>query len=162
MKCNDYIKLTKGYLRNYVYYKQAVKNLELDISDIEQELNSTGVKISKYSADIGGGAGVLNETESNAANRIDLNNELNIKKKELLRIKLHINKLEAALDTLPNQEHDVIKFHFIDRLTYMQISDELYFSERWVRNKINAGVKAIAIMLFGGVADENVAFIQSA
>ncbi|SHI62342.1 hypothetical protein SAMN02745671_01190 [Anaerovibrio lipolyticus DSM 3074] len=66
--CNDYMNLTKDYLRNIPYYKVAVNNMVDDIRDMEESLKDVSVKIAPYDA-MPGGHSDMNETEIKAASR---------------------------------------------------------------------------------------------
>ena len=59
---NDYVKLTKDYLRNYPYYKQAVENMTDDIEEIKVRLADESPKTPSYGLETGGGHSELNAT----------------------------------------------------------------------------------------------------
>lgn len=157
---NDYIKLTKDYLKNYVYYQQAIKNLEADINDRELELKSESVKIANYSAEASGES-ELNSTERAADSRIVLEKEKASMIKDLERVRKQLTKIDEAIGLLPTDEQEAVKMFYVDRLNYRAMSDRNHFSERWCKKKVNAGTKAIAFMIFGTRAEENVLFVQS-
>lgn len=163
MRYNDCVWLTKSYLKNFSYYRQAVKNLETDIADLEQELLSSGAKIASYGPSVGGASGgALNGTEHGAERRMEIEQEILVKRSELGKLRGQLLKLKSALNLLPDDERTVIRLYYIDRLSYALITQQIHFSERWIRNKLGSGVRSVAIMLFGARADASLCFIHSA
>ena len=50
-KYNDYENIMYGYLKNYNQFKARLKNIQIEINSIMEQINSlTDVKISKYSS----------------------------------------------------------------------------------------------------------------
>ena len=123
---NDYLKLTKEYLRNLNYYREAEKNLASALTDINAELGSVSIKSSNATNDEVHGASLgLNSVERAAAYRINLEHRYAeiIVERGLLR--KHIDKLTRAISTLPRAEQEVVRLFFIDRLRYTRISETL-------------------------------------
>lgn len=158
---NDYLKLTKEYLRNLNYYREAEKNLASALTDINAELGSVSIKSSNATNDEVHGASLgLNSVERAAAYRINLEHRYAeiIVERGLLR--KHIDKLTRAISTLPRAEQEVVRLFFIDRLSYTRISETLSYSERTIKRRMHNAIHSIAVMLFGDRANRRMEFIK--
>ena len=158
---NDYLKLTKEYLRSLNYYREAEKNLSASLTDINVELGSVSIKSSNATNDEVHGASLgLNSVERAAAYRINLENRYTeiIRERNLLR--KHIDKLTRAINTLPPAEQEVIKLFFADCMSYTKISETLNYSERTIKRRMHNAIRSIAVMLFGDRANRRMEFIQ--
>ena len=57
---NDYLKLTKEYLRSLNYYREAEKNLSGEIEDIGRELDGVSIRSANAGSEVHGGGSELN------------------------------------------------------------------------------------------------------
>ncbi len=158
---NDYMRLTKSYLKSYVYYQQALENIAQGIKEKEMELNSEPVKITNYGKDMGGVPSELNSTELAADRRILLEREKTAMLQDFKRLKNHVAKLNKAISLLPEDERQAIELYYVQRVRYDSMAKTLYCSERWCKAKVNKGLRSISLMLFGIKAYDTVSFIQS-
>ena len=157
---NDYLKLTKEYLRSLNYYREAEKNLSASLTDIDVELGGVSIKSANAADEIHGVSSELTSVERAAAYRINLENRYTeiIRERNLLR--KHIDKLTRAINTLPPAEQEVIKLFFADCMSYTKISETLNYSERTIKRRMHNAIRSIAVILFGDRANRRMEFIQ--
>lgn len=157
---NDYIKLTRDYLRNIGYYRIAVANMNSDIKDLESQMQDVPVKITDYGPMPGGGGGAeLNGVERAAESQIMAEDDYLRKTSEMKQLSRQIDRLETCIDNLPPDEQKAVKLFYIDRLSYGELAGAMGWSERTVRRRVNSGTRAVAVMLFGPKAEKTVQFV---
>lgn len=156
---NDYIKLTREYLRNLVYYAEAVKNLTGEIEDIEKELGGVSIK-SPGLGDAGGGTPELNTVEQAVDDRVRLADRYQRLVFERARLQQQIDKVQSAVGKLPDEEREAVRLFYFDRLGYRCMARALYDSERTCRRRVYSATNSIAFMLFGERSERNIAFIS--
>ncbi|MBO6303787.1 MAG: hypothetical protein J6M62_01775 [Selenomonadaceae bacterium] len=149
---NDYIKATKGYLRNYKQLQTAIKNLEREAELKRQELNNISVAISRYDGGINGGAKEFTATEAAAMKRGRLDEEIEEISGEISRIKNTLEKLDCAIESLNKTQKRLVAGYYFERRTWIELSIELYITEKWARIKGREAVEDVAFMLFGNKA----------
>ena len=159
-KANDYIKLTKNYLETLVYLEQALKNIDTDIKETEQELRDIPVSTSKISSEPSG-ASELTTVENLSYLR-------NHKTEILIRLKLkrsqianHITKIHTSIEMLEPDERNTVKMVYLEGMKLIRIAEVINLSERSCRRRVRSAVEHLAIMLFGVSAKEDIFFIQS-
>lgn len=156
---NDYVKLTREYLRNLVYYVEAVKNLNAEIEDIENELGSVSIK-SPGMSEGGGGTPELNTVEQAAADREELVDKYQELVFERAKLRNQIDKVKSAVSKLPDDEHEAIKLFYFDRMDYSGMMRIRNYSRRTCQRRVLDATRSIALMLFGERAKKHVAFIS--
>lgn len=159
-KYNDCISLTRDYLKNLSYREQALKNIEVDITELEKELDGVPVKIAKYSEAPGGGTSELNEVELQASLREKRSRELSELKASKSRLENHIKKIKASLACLPADARELITLVYVDRLSYARAGEQLGMSERTCRRRGLGIVSELASIFFGASAYEPVYFMR--
>lgn len=151
LEYNDYVLNTKNYLRNLDRFKATAANKREQAEMWKSEL-SIDVPIAKYSGMPGGGTGDLTSTESAAAHREDKKKRISTALKEAERLDHIVSMVERSINLLSTEDRLIIEMRFREHKSWMQIGDELNYSEKWTARKGNRAVKAIARMLFGDVA----------
>jgi RNA polymerase sigma factor (sigma-70 family) len=159
---NDYIKLTRDYLRNIGYYRIAVANMGTDIKDLESRMRDVPIKIADYGAEPpGGGSGELNGVERAAESKLEVAEDYKRKSAELKQLSRQIDRLENCISNLPEEEQKAVKLFYIDRLNYGELACAMGWSERTVRRRVNSGTRSVAVMLFGQKAEKTVQFVAN-
>lgn len=149
--CNDYIRLTKGYLRNMVYYQVAISNMKEDLKEMEDSLGDA--KIASYEANPGG-QNELNGVESRADKSIRYKEQA----KQVHKLERQVQKIERCIDKLPADQKDAVKMYYLYRQSYDEMVSSLHISHSTCRRRVNGGTKAVAMMLFGERAGEQIQF----
>ncbi len=149
--CNDYIRLTKGYLRNMVYYQVAISNMKEDLKEMEDSLGDA--KIASYEANPGG-QNELNGVESRADKAIRYKEHA----KQVQKLERQVQKIERCIDNLPPDQKDAVKMYYLYRQSYDEMVSSLHISHSTCRRRVNGGTKAVAMMLFGERAGEQIQF----
>lgn len=158
-RSNDCIRLTKDYLKNYSYRQQAVRNIELDMQDLNHELADVSVRAVDYRPSTSSGAPELNGIEQQAHVRALQEQEVKALQVNRRRLQTHLEKMESSLGRLPDDEQKILKKHYIEHYTYAEIGEEMGLSERSCQRKANEATRSLAIMLFHDYAEQDVFFI---
>ncbi|MCB2308838.1 RNA polymerase subunit sigma [Clostridium estertheticum] len=126
-------KATEYYLYNYKTMKAEVKNIDLEIDQMEYM----------------GCAGVSYEEKSAPTNQFNssVENEVIIREKRIASLEqskrdtlIKINKIDNALETLEPRDLDIIKLRYFDKLNNRIIAIRLELSEEWI-----CTLKALAV-----------------
>ena len=133
---NDYKRLTRGYLKDYRAWQQAIGAWEQEKADIDAELASMPVAVSRYGGEPGGGSGEL----TNRALSIDTDT------RELRRV---MKNLETAIRTLDGADSQLVTLHYIDGRTWYDVADALGYSMEGAKQKGYRAIGKIAVILFG-------------
>lgn len=155
---NDYLQLTRKYLRNYSIYLEAVENLTRRLRDIEVELGT--VSISSPVFDEGGGKGELTSVERAADRRIERRDQYNELFEQRKRLRRQIQTTRNAIDALPKEEQEALKLFFFENKNHEAISRVLHWSLRTSQRRVNDAVRKVALMIFGEEATQAVAFVR--
>jgi RNA polymerase sigma factor (sigma-70 family) len=158
-KYNDYLRLTKSYLREIDYYKTSARLLREKISDIEADLRGISTKIASYESTHGGYSD-LNGIEAGTERRMQQESNLAKSKAELKIMEKHIAHIDVCINTLPAEEQNALRLYYIDKLTYGELSQKIGWSERTCKRKVMDATKSIAWMLFGDNVNQDVLFIE--
>lgn len=158
--CNDYLKLTKNYLRNYKLYEQTSESLALMIAETERQLEGESVKIASYGPEPGGGTSELTSTERAAEHRLRIEHNLAELKLQHHRISMQVRRIQLALEAVTPDELQIIQLFYFDHQAYKQICCQVNLSERSCRRKVQAVTKRVALLLFGLRAEEKVLFLD--
>ncbi|MBR2215979.1 MAG: hypothetical protein IJ849_09505 [Selenomonadaceae bacterium] len=159
-KYNDYLKLTKDYLRNYPYYKQAVKSITEDITDIRERLALESPKTAKYSTESGGGYSELNGVEQAANKRMWLERRCDELQENRRALQRQTEKVDAAVNALSTEEQKIIQLFYFEGLTHQALAERIHLSERSSRRRVKKATDSIALMLFGLDAQKTFFFIR--
>ncbi|MDP4147374.1 MAG: sigma factor-like helix-turn-helix DNA-binding protein [Bacillota bacterium] len=126
----------KESLEGYIYYEQAIENIDLNIKEIEYEILGTpGISGQEQTSKSNSFHSV---TEDQAITLITKKTALQtlLKKKEIM-----ISKIDNALESLTDEEKNVIKLFYIEHRTWQDISCRLNYSERTCRYRRESALK---------------------
>lgn len=157
--CNDYLRLTRAYLKNLSVYKQAVENLQQEERDMRAQLKGVSIKTVRFDS-VGGGSGELTATEQAADLRLLLSKRVSDCRLEYLTLKNQCMRIELALKALPPEEKEAVELVYHQHFSYTAMADKLFLSERTCRRRLNQAVQKVAVMLFGIKAEQNVLFVS--
>ena len=146
---NDYKRLTRGYLRNYRTWVHAIEAWEKERIDIERELASVPVAVSKYGGEPGGGTGELNSVESLAERRIKLNKRAAAIEQDINELRRVMRNVDPALHALEDETMRIVDVHYIQGHTWMETAYAFDYSESAVKQKGYRAIGKIAEILFG-------------
>lgn len=149
---NDYIFLTKKYLRNYNKFKLTAKVLENDIQSKEKLLDESsdiGAAIAKYGDMPSGGHSELNAVEAACERHMKTAKEIQDKKNDLANLKGLLSKIEIALTAVDYDIREIVSDYYIDGYSWEQISIRHHYSARWCRERCKKAVADMAAVIFG-------------
>ena len=157
---NDYMKLTKEYLRNLGYYKEAERNISGEIEAITRDLGGGSINSALAGDEVHGGSSELNGVEREAERRVRQEKRYGELLMARQRLREQIDKLERALTALPPTEKGIMDMFYTSHMSYADMAVSLNFSERTLKRRVSDATRSIAFMLFGDRAMHNVEFIQ--
>lgn len=146
---NDYVGMTRRYLKSYNQLRITVKNIDEEIEAQKTMLQDEAVAISRYGDEPGGGSSELNATESAVSRRIMIENRIVDMECDKAEIERVLRKIDRALEGLSDGDRDLVHGHFIDGYSWQQLGNKAYCSEKWARDKGNKALKEVAFMVFG-------------
>lgn len=142
---NDYLKLTKEYLKNMRYHEQALRNLRTDASTLEYELNcaaQSSIEKQSYVRDL---------------KRQDLMRV----QTSIIRLENHLQKMRESIHQLSREEQEIIDLVFIRRLTAIETGERVGLCERSVHRHVRSAIENLAAMIFGSVALDDIHFVRA-
>ena len=146
---NDYVGMTKRYLKSYNQLRITARNLDEDIEASQAMLQDESVAISRYGGEMGGGSGELNAVESAANRRMKIQADIVEMQRNKTEIERVLRKVDRALEGLGDADRDLVQGHFIDGYSWGQLGNKAYCTEKWARDKGNKALKEVAFMVFG-------------
>lgn len=149
---NDYILLTKKYLRNYNKFKLTAQVLEKDIQNRERLLDDSldiNASIARYGDGPSGGHSELNAIEAACERRLKTAREVQDKKRDLASLRCLLDKVEAAFMVVDCDIRDIVTDYYVDGYSWEQVSVKHHYSARWCREKCKTAVEDMAAVIFG-------------
>ena len=146
---NDYIVLTREYLRRY---KQLLKMRDTwltEIKGLDAELATVHIAGSKYGTEPISGVSELNATESAAAKRLRIAAQKQRRLKDCREIERLTDKIKAGLDAMPDDVSGILTSHYIDGVQWDTIAYSRGYSCDGIRKRGSRGIKRLAEYLFG-------------
>ena len=118
-------KATEYYLYNYKSMKAEIKNIDLEIEQMEY-VGCSGISYEEKSSPTNSfSSSVENEVVSREKRIVILNQS----RRETL---MKINKIDNALETLEPRDLDIIKLRYFDNLNNRIIAIRLELTEEWI------------------------------
>lgn len=125
---------TEYLLYNYKNIQAEIKNIDIDITELENSYT---------------GCGVINyEEHSQPTNKFnsEVENEVVSREKRIQHLKTvryhkqyQINKIDNALNTLTKRENEIVKMRYFDKITNRKIAEKLDLTEQYIC-KINTDI----------------------
>lgn len=158
LNSNDYVTLTRGYLKNYNKYVDYVEKAFARCDEIDIELADESIKTTTYGLERGGGS-EFTPVERAASTRMklksekaDLQNKANLVKSFLSNLLTNISKLDVEDKVL------ISKLYF-RHLSTCEVSKEMHITMRWVCRQARQAEKRLAVLLFGKAAEQEIYFL---
>nr|DAK40403.1 MAG TPA: Protein of unknown function (DUF722) [Caudoviricetes sp.] len=149
---DDYIRLTRQYLKKYNQLKIAVQNLDDEIRAQEMLLENESIPSVRYGDDaVSGGSGELNVTEAAADRRIKAEKRIERMRQEKNELERILRKIDRALDGVSDLEGEIIRERYMEGRSWMEIAKTLNYTEKWTRDKGSKALYDIALMVYGGM-----------
>lgn len=161
LKANDYVSLTRNYLKNYTYYAQYINNVYESVKDIDRQLADESIKTMDYTGNTRGGTKELTAVESAASRRILLEEEKRKLLSDALFVEAVVSRVSNTLLRLNPEEQGLLRGFYFDRLGYQAIARKYAYTERWCRVLIRRAESKMALMLFGPKATDPINFIST-
>lgn len=147
-KYKDAITLT---LKCYNLLPAHINDLECRLKEVD--LND-GMRGMDYSGDGIRTSNINKMTENTALRNIE---DKMIIEKEIVIAKGKLNRLDAAINSLPDIEADIIKFRYQEGLSWFEIEDKTLYSVRSCNRKLVDGIYKLAVIFYGDEALEKIA-----
>jgi len=150
---NDYVGMTKQYLKNYNQFKIIIDNLT---EEIKTQRQIAAVDVAAPAAQYGdmprGGTPELNSVESAAARHEKIQARIRRMETDIAALTRIISKVDRAISGLTEEDADIICAYYLKKQSWQQIARQRYMTEKWTRDRCNRAVKEMAKMIFGLVA----------
>ena len=158
-KYNDFIRLTKSYLREIDYYRQSVIMLQDRSEEMRTKLEAISAKIPAYSESVSGHS-ELTQVEAEAGKRIEQERCLQRCLDDLRSLNRHIERIEACIDTLDTREQEMVTLYYRQKMTYEELAERIGWSPRTCMRRVQEATRHIALMLFGEKSKDNILFLE--
>lgn len=154
MKCyNDYVETTKRWLKNYSRFALTIENLQEEIQHKREMMQmDVAAPIARYDNMPSGGMPELNAVEMAAQRHMEWERDIADLEQGIEEIKLYQRKIDRALQGLNETGRHLIEGHYMQHKTWLTLGEELYYSEKWAREKALEAIKQMAFMIFGAKA----------
>lgn len=159
LNSNDYVKLTRDYLKNYSYYMSYVERAFARCDEIDLELADESIKTTTYGLEQGGGCSELTAVERAASMRMRLKSEKADLQNKANLVKSFLSNLLWAIGKLDTEDKVLISKLYFRHLSTLEISKEMHITSRWVRMQARQAEKKLAVLLFGKAAEEEIYFL---
>lgn len=149
---NDYIDLTKKYLRKYHVFQLTAKALEDDIKSKENILSASldlGAAIAKYGDTPAGGNSELNEVEAACERHLKMEADVQNMKNDLSALQSRMAKIRTALGVNDDIVRHIVEDYYMNGYSWEQVSCMYNYSPRWCREKAKKAVRDMAVVIFG-------------
>ena len=145
----DYIREARRILRRYPKMKIAVLNLAEEIRTQELILRDESIASIRYGDNTAKGRGELTSTEAAADRRLRIAERMEEMRRCCDEMEAMIRTVDYALESLNDVDAELIRRHYIDGETWEAVSSDLFYSEKWARERAGKAVRDVALMLFG-------------
>ena len=146
---NDYVAKVKRWLKAYNMFTITIENLQENIADKERELDyDVNAPVSRYD-DVAGGKSELTTLQRAADPHKHIRQEIEDMKQSIFEIQASIRKIDRALDGLSETDRRLIEGHYFQGMAWEKLGSELFYSEKWARERAGKAVREMAIMIFG-------------
>lgn len=154
-KYNDYENIMYDYLKNYNQFKARLKNIQIEINSIMEQINSLNdVKISKYSSQPKASLNVFSSVEQSYERKQKLIQKMQMLQADKSAINELLLRIDNALETLSFTDRAIIEKKFIYGYNWSAVAIDINFSERTCQRIAINAIKRLTQTLFGEVVYE--------
>lgn len=148
---NDYVMLTKWYLRRYEQLKYTAESMRRQAEEIREELaiEDAAAPIAKYGGQMGGGSSELNAVESDVAHRIHKEEQADTYDIKAVRIENRISLVNHAYASLDDDAKTLVRGYYFEGKRWQDLAYDLHISEDWARKSGAKAVRKMAAIIFG-------------
>lgn len=147
---NDYVVLTKRYLKSYSYLKKSVEFMKAEIEALETEMRlDVTPPVSKYSDEPAGGYQELNKVEAAADKHIRLQGRIAALREDMLSTQRLLDKVDGAMQRLSKKEKAIVLDHYLDGVGWDEVGDRYHYSGKRAGEIGRKALENVALMLFG-------------
>ncbi len=150
------MKIKKRYKNAVICTLKCYKLLPARINDLQKELNdleiNDGVRGISYSGD-----GIKTNKISKIVEDTALENIFSKKKinEDISEVNRKLSRLDDAMESLIDIQKQVVVMRYVDGLAWTNLADELRYSERDLRRKLDSAVDNLAYIFYGSKAFED-------
>lgn len=149
---NDYVSITRRWLKEYNTFKATVASMTADIKTQEEMLERAmdlGAPIAMYDNMPKGGNGELTTVERQAQERMRRRESIERAKLNRDEIQRIIDRVDRAVSSLDAEEQELLLGFYIHGRSWQSLGYEHHYSERWARKKGGEALKSVAFAIFG-------------
>ena len=143
---NDYEQLVYKYLKNYNSFKHQIESVNIEIDGIREIL--AGLKATVYDKVIVSGGEQHSSVEQAIERKEKLEGRLLILTANRQRLTTLIQRIDAALATLEDNERKIIELKHIVGENWIHISMQVPYSERSCQRRCREAVERVAAIMF--------------
>lgn len=157
---NDYIKLTRDYLKHYNSFLASADCLRERIAAAKEELGEKpAAAIAKYGGQLQGGYSELNGVESEVARNMAVRDKISQYETDLRILEHKIKQIDIAMSVLDDIDKRIVKECYINHRYYYQVGEIVGLSEKWTAQRAQRSVKEMTSVLFGHKAVQGSLFV---
>lgn len=157
---NDYIKMTRDYLKHYNSFLASADCLREQIAALKEEAGEEpAAAIAKYGGQPQGGYSVLNGVESEASRLLAIRDKISQYETDLRILEHKIKQIDIAMSVLDDIDKRIVKECYINHRYYYQAGEIVGLSEKWTAQRAQRAVKEMACVLFGHKAVQGSLFV---
>ncbi|HDF5633575.1 TPA: hypothetical protein SOL41_003096 [Clostridioides difficile] len=143
----EFFNATKKFLEEYNQIDANINKLKGDICNLDKcSVGDLTKAISYDSIPTSKTYNINNKIEDKLVSIEDKKTEKEIELYTMMAIK---KTLDIAINNLRYVEREIIKFRYINKFEWFQISDKLFMEERQLRRRRDIAIASISIAMFG-------------
>jgi len=145
---NDYVNITRQYLKNYNMLFITRENLMRMVKDLQDEMIPSA-PVARYGNMPSGGTGELNSVESMADGNMMRDKRIRQMEQDIEHINRLFEMLSRSIGALDQAEQEILHDAYIDGKSWGEIGRDRYITEKWARQRAGKAIRKVAMMMFG-------------
>lgn len=160
MAFNDYLTLTKEYVKELECFRAHVQNLNITLRELEESKKLVSPKVTAGYSPTPGGGGELTSTEAEVNRKLEEERQYLRCQEDIRKMVTQIEKIENSISSLPDEDSRALVLHYGQGLTYGELAEVMHWSPRTCRRRVKEATKKVAIAMFGERTKEKIRFIE--